>query len=355
MLHMRARSGDATRPGEPIRLLNRTNGGDYATRPRVTLLIMLLVIVGGGMWMGSLLAGTTKSRLALFAAVIHAWAENSRSTVGRMVRSMLGARLIDLPLLLLFGAVLTFSLWAFFELLEDVIMGDGVTGLDRAVYLWLQQHRHPGWDRLMVGVTELGDANVAMPVAGAAIALLAALKFWREAMFLCAAMIGAAGFVAGLKRVIQRARPVDIYDGVAEYSFPSGHAGMSIVLFGFLAFLLAVRATAGCRRIIYRASIVLVLLIGFSRVYLGAHWMSDVLAGFAFGLAWNSVLAIAYLSRISAAEPRLLPVPTLAACLGMTLLLAGSWHMLRDHGAELRRYSQGGLLPPVVRPMQIEP
>ena len=84
----------------------------------------------------------------------------------------------------------------------------------------------------------------------------------------------AALFVGGLKRVIGRARPVDIYDGVAEYSFPSGHAGMSIVVFGLLAFLLASRASSQWRQIIFGSSIGFVLLIGFSRVYLGAHYFS---------------------------------------------------------------------------------
>jgi membrane-associated phospholipid phosphatase len=321
--------------------------------PMMSVLLMVMILIGCGAGLGQLIAARETSQLAIIASRLRNWGRDSPSAAGRFIRSRLGEHLVDLPILLAFAAILSGSLWAFFELLEDVIMGDGVTGFDRRVYRWLQQHRQPGWDRLLVAVTELGDAQVALPVAVVAIVLLAGLKLWREAMFLALAIVGAAGFVAGLKRVIHRARPVDIYDGLAEYSFPSGHAGMSIVLFGFLAFLLASRAGPGWRRIIYSTSIVLVLLIGFSRIYLGAHWLSDVLAGFAFGLAWNSALAIAYLRKLSVDAPRS-PTRTLVRYLAATLLIAGGWHMLRDYSAELQRYSQNRVLAPLARPTVVQ-
>jgi membrane-associated phospholipid phosphatase len=297
--------------------------------------LILALITGGGIAAGNIAAGGQSSRLAHAAAAIRAWGARSPSRLGQIARN----QLVDLPVLLLFGALVIIGVWAFFDLLEDVIMGDGVIGLDRTVYTWLQQHRSALGDRLLVGVTELGDAKVALPVAAVALALFAMLGRWRDALFLAAALGGAVAFVAGLKRVIHRARPVDIYDGVAEYSFPSGHAAMSIVLFGFLAFLLAVRAAPGWRRIIYSAAIVLVLLIGFSRVYLGAHWLSDVLAGLAFGVAWNAALAIAYLRQLPDRDAPPLPVAALAGGIGLALMLAGGVHMFRDYAAELQRYT----------------
>jgi membrane-associated phospholipid phosphatase len=319
------------------------------------LYLILVGLVGGGAWFGYALAGSVSSPLARTTAQMRRWGEESPSAMGRALRSRLGGHMVELPVLVLFGGLIVVGLWAFLDLLEDVIMGDGVIGLDRVVYGWLQQRRTLGLDRLLVGITELGDAKVALPVAAVAIALFAALQQWREALFLAIATVGAAGFVAGLKRVIQRARPVDIYDGVAEYSFPSGHASMSIVLFGFLAFLLAVRADPWWRRGLYSGSIVLVLLIGFSRIYLGAHWMSDVLAGFAFGLAWNSVLAIVYLRHFPAA-PDTRPAATvpLIGCLAAALVISGGWHMQRDYRNEFQRYAQP-VANPAVWPERAQP
>jgi membrane-associated phospholipid phosphatase len=314
------------------------------------LYVIVLALVGGGVWLGCALAGRNGSLPRRIADRIHRWGEQSRSPFGHALRARLHGQMVELPLLILLGGLIVAGVWAFLALLEDVIMGDGVVGLDKAVYRWLQLHRTAGLDRLLVGVTELGDAKVALPLAAVALALFAGLQRWREALFLAVAMGGAAVFVAGLKRVIHRVRPVDIYDGVAEYSFPSGHASMSIVLFGFLAFLLAVRAEPFWRRILYSVSIVLVLLIGFSRIYLGAHWLSDVVAGLAFGLAWNSALAIAYLHQSSGRlQPPIATAP-LAIGLGAALLISGGWHLQRDYTAELQRYSQPAVMSPTVPP-----
>jgi cation-transporting P-type ATPase E len=193
-------------------------------------------------------------------------------------------------------------------------------------------------------LTELGDAKVAVPLGIAALVLFALQRRWREVAYFAAAVTGAAVFVAGLKRVLHRARPVDIYDGAAEYSFPSGHAGMSIVVFGFLAFLLACHARPLWRRWLYGLSIAFVLIIGFSRIYLGAHWLSDVLAGLAFGLAWNSVLAIGYLR----CETSPLPVRPMLLALGLVFVVSGVIHVARDFPAEFARYAQPQT-PPVSR------
>jgi membrane-associated phospholipid phosphatase len=301
----------------------------------VTLILFLAALIGAGAFLGRMFAGAGTSMVSRAAAWLEAWAEHSPSRLADKVRTAGGSRMAEFPVLLLFGVILVAGLWAFFAILEDVIMGDGILSLDRSTHALFQSLRTPFFDRLLVALTELGDAKVVIPVAGMALALFAGLRRWREAAVLSLGIGGAALFVGGLKRVIGRARPVDIYDGVAEYSFPSGHAGMSIVVFGLLAFLLASRAVPQWRRIIFGSSIAFVLLIGFSRVYLGAHWLSDVLAGFAFGLAWNAIAAIVYLRR----DPEPLPVKMLALTLTATLIIAGAVHIARDYPREYARYA----------------
>jgi cation-transporting P-type ATPase E len=304
------------------------------------LIMILLVLTSGGILLGMVIATDKDMLFAKGASAVQNWSERHTSSVSRILKSKYGAYLIEFPAVALFGILLVAALWTLLELLEDVVIGDGIVGLDRLAYAHLQALRDPFFDRLLVGVTELGDARVAVPVFISAMAIFIVLRRWREAAVYALALAGASLFVGGLKDVIHRARPVDIYDGVAEFSFPSGHAGMSIVLYGMLAFLLACRARLVWKRAIYGFTIPFILLISFSRLYLGAHWLSDVLAGLAFGLAWNSALAIFYLNRAPDALPTRLVAPTLA----VVLLIAGSAHIARDYHKELQRYSE----PPAI-------
>ena len=259
----------------------------------------------------------------------------SDSWLSRQVPKALIGPLTDGPLIAALAVALILGVWAFFALLEDVVTGDPIIGIDKTVYLSLQHVRHAWVDTVMVGMTELGDSKVVIPVSAAAVLILLALMRWRAAAFVLIATAGASAFVGGLKEVIHRPRPVSIYDGLAHYSFPSGHASMSVVLYGFLAFLLAYGAPASWRRGIAFAALSLIALIAFSRVYLGAHWLSDVLAGLAFGVAWVAGLAIVYLR----ASPRPMPFALFASCLMVALVAAGSWHMVHDLSAETKRYA----------------
>lgn len=266
---------------------------------------------------------------------IHTRLSRSNSWLGRYVPEGWAAILSEGPLLAVLAAALIFGVWAFFGLLEDVVMGDPIVGLDHALYQRLQSLRQPGNDAVFVALTELGDSRVVVPVALAALAGLIWSRRWRAAEFLILAVAGAALFVGGIKHVIHRPRPVDIYDGVAEYSFPSGHAAMSMVLYGALAVLLIQASPARCRRLIGWAALTLIIMISFSRLYLGAHWLSDVLAGLAFGVAWLAALAIVYLRG----SPKPVPFKPFAALILASVVAAGAVHMVYDLANETGRYA----------------
>ncbi|HEY4651419.1 MAG TPA: phosphatase PAP2 family protein, partial [Pontibacter sp.] len=106
------------------------------------------------------------------------------------------------------------------------------------------------------------------------------------------AMAGVGLSVRYAKTFISRARPADVaYYQVEHYSFPSGHATTAMALFGLLAYLYyrSSRTKKHFRKIIVWAAVVLILLVGFSRIYLGVHFLSDVLAGYLLGLLWMLV------------------------------------------------------------------
>jgi undecaprenyl-diphosphatase len=122
-----------------------------------------------------------------------------------------------------------------------------------------------------------------------AFALLASLRRWTEGLLLVAGAGGGLMISQGLKRLFERERPDLAYRAVeaVNASFPSGHAMLSAVVFLTLG-VLAARFTERRRvKVLAVGAAVLVsLLVGISRVYLGVHWASDVLAGWCVGAAW---------------------------------------------------------------------
>ena len=123
---------------------------------------------------------------------LHRQIERSGSLARRIVPERWTGSISDAPLIGLLAAVLIFGLWAFFGILEDVVMGDPIVGLDTSVYARLQEVRTAPFDRLLVAITGLGDRSVVVPVALAGLVTLGLLGRWREAWYLMAAVAGAA-------------------------------------------------------------------------------------------------------------------------------------------------------------------
>jgi undecaprenyl-diphosphatase len=112
---------------------------------------------------------------------------------------------------------------------------------------------------------------------------------------LAAAVFGALLLEGILKNTFQRARPHPFFDIPlpASYSLPSGHALFSMCFLGGLAIAIAPRLKSKTRIIVFIATAAMILAIGFSRVYLGVHYPSDVIAGYTVGLMWLATLKFA--------------------------------------------------------------
>jgi undecaprenyl-diphosphatase len=132
--------------------------------------------------------------------------------------------------------------------------------------------------------------------------ILAARRHWRLALVWMTSLCSGYLLVRILKAVVARPRPVfpDPFEWPTNASFPSGHTSGAALVFGLLAYLLA-RYWSNRRWISYACCSAFILAIGFSRLYLGAHWFSDVVGGIIIALAWN-LIAIAVMERIPSAE-----------------------------------------------------
>ncbi|MDN3721432.1 phosphatase PAP2 family protein [Roseibium salinum] len=167
-------------------------------------------------------------------------------------------------------------------MIGEVAPGEPMVRADIAIRNLFDSLRTPGGDRIMVFMTTLGDGIVVTFATGAVAAYLFLRKAWRRGTGFVIAMAGTALFVPLLKLMLHRSRPMELYTGADAYSLPSGHATLNAVLFGICAVLVAHDLSRWAKAAIFTVTATLVITIGFSRVYLGAHWMSDVLAGLLF-------------------------------------------------------------------------
>src|SRR5262249_13943541 len=147
---------------------------------------------------------------------------------------------------------------------------------------------------------------------------------------------GASALNSAIKGALHRARPGELsYAGWSEFSFPSGHSTTNLVLYGFLAFLVARELPPGRRVPLVLAIAGFVLLIAFSRLYLGAHWLSDVIGGLAFGTAWLTALGLSYLRR----RPEVVGPAGLLTIGCAALAIVGGLNIARHHAADVERYA----------------
>jgi membrane-associated phospholipid phosphatase len=190
------------------------------------------------------------------------------------------------------GVLLTLaaSLCAF-GLIAAVVFADE-PGTDQRLADWLHARAADPLTDFVKGVTFLGNFVTLL-----AVTLVAAIVLWRrreriDALFVVLAFAGAQLLSNGLKLAFQRERPFfpDPLATATTYAFPSGHALVSLAVFGGIALVLARHLSTRRRALLFGAVAVLVIAIGFSRLYLGVHFLSDVLAGYAAGIAWLSLL-----------------------------------------------------------------
>ena len=175
--------------------------------------------------------------------------------------------------------------WAIGELVNGV-----ADPLDYAVQAFFVGHRETSRTVAMRAITDLGSSALLIPVAvGAGLLWHRRAGIWRPLLLLVGAYAGAWLLQRTIKLLTQIPRPpateaVGVFSG---YAFPSGHATNAAAVYGMLAALLAASTPRWSRKVtVWAVAAGLVLLVGLSRIYLGGHWLTDVLGGFALGAAW---------------------------------------------------------------------
>lgn len=200
-----------------------------------------------------------------------------------------------------------FAVWLFLEIAEEVGEGE-MRPFDTAIMMAMRTGDHhdpigPAWFEFAVrDVTALGGYAVLTLVTLIAVGFLVTTRKYADALLLFVAVVGGDILSETLKVGFARPRP-DLVAHVVEVSslsFPSGHAMVSAATYLTIGALIArVQEKRSVKTYIHAAAIVITLLIGLSRIYLGVHWPTDVLAGWCLGAAWSilCVTAASFLSR----------------------------------------------------------
>jgi undecaprenyl-diphosphatase len=169
---------------------------------------------------------------------------------------------------------------------------NALKALDQAAGFWVQRHITPARTILFLRWTTLGSTWLVLLVT----VIVGILLAFNRRTFWLRRLIWSVPFcmlsVEVFKRLYQRPRPVVPHPllELATYSFPSGHSAAATVLYGFLAILICSRTRGpSSHALVWFAAVTVIAGVGFSRLYLGVHYLTDVAGGFILGLAWLSL------------------------------------------------------------------
>ncbi len=176
-----------------------------------------------------------------------------------------------------------------------------ITSLDTSVLHALYAIRDYATTSILIAVSELGSTIVVSGLATCVALVLMLRRHRAYAAGLVVSVFGGGAAALVLKEIVHRARPDVAFQAYAEtgYSFPSGHATLSAAFYGFLAYLAwRMIPTKALRIAAVTLLVLIILVIGFTRLYLGVHYVSDVIGGFAVGafFLWLGILLAKQLS-----------------------------------------------------------
>jgi membrane-associated phospholipid phosphatase len=165
--------------------------------------------------------------------------------------------------------------------------------LDRSLLLWIHQFANPQLDGVMLFITALGDPGMVITVFISTSAWLGMKRRYSDAIRFSIVCTGGILINQVMKLFFAKPRPELWTRLISEtsFSFPSGHAVGSMVVYGFIAYILA-KEFQELRQFIYATASILIISIGFSRLYLGVHYPTDIIAGYGIGILWLTTCLI---------------------------------------------------------------
>ena len=177
------------------------------------------------------------------------------------------------------------SIYLFFKALEDMLTDEFLLRVDILVEAKRHLYLHGTLTKLFISLTQFANTIFVIGLCGILLGYLLHRRRIRDSILLFLSLGGGYVLDKSIKLIVQRLRPADPLISISGYSFPSGHATLAMIFFGLMIYLFV----RSFKKLPWRIGFIIInacciLAVGMSRVYLGVHWMSDVIAGFALGL-----------------------------------------------------------------------
>jgi undecaprenyl-diphosphatase len=307
--------------------------GELSGRLLIVLLILLVMLAIAG-WLIRLLVGGMSPWVSHLQARVYAWSLTRREKGWRRFGRALAPhnpRAIGIIVMALIAAAAGIALW---RLAGHSLAANTFANTDISVNRMLQALRNAPADELMIILTMLGDRAVAFAFAAAMALWLFWRRAWRAGIAVIAAVAVGELVIQLLKTSIERPRPGDL-TAILSYSFPSGHATRATICFGLFAVLASRSLGAWGRALVYAGSGIAAISIAFSRVYLGAHWLTDVIGGLLFGAMVVAAFGIA----IEAIPSRKMRPAMLASVALLTFAAMGALHVSGGYARQAEFYA----------------
>ncbi|MGV8961490.1 MAG: bifunctional DedA family/phosphatase PAP2 family protein [Stenotrophomonas sp.] len=302
-----------------------------AVAGRLFLVVALLGVILGVVWALVLYSYRWwAARVDIWLARLLGWSQR-HPWLGRYSVAVFDPQRRESVPLAVLALMLLLLGWGWFALLMAVMAHGEPLGLDLAVHQVMLALRNPLADYPMAALASLGDWQVLLPAIGVGMGYLVWRRRWMAAAHWLAALAFGLALTKLLGATMHVVRPPAASSG---FGFPSVSVTMATITFGFFAVLIARELPGRTRVWPYLLSGAVVTIIGFARLYLGAHWLSDVIGGMLFGIFWLLVLGIAYRRRFN----RSFWVKPAAWLFYGSFLLAAFWYAPRDIPAKLAKF-----------------
>lgn len=296
------------------------------------LLVTTLLLV----WLGKRVLLWSIGELSRLHQALQHWATTYSGRGSGLLKPLLASEYATVREQSLLSLLWLGSLLGLAFLLEDWVGQQSIPLFDHSMQHTLQALHTPWTDGLLLAATLSGDAPVLGSVIAVVLLVLASQRHWRLLAGVAVLILSAVLFVNGMKWWVHSTRPLaDLYSGVSAYAFPSGHATLSFTLVVLLSWLSWQQSHAWLRTVFIILAGLWAVLVAFSRLYLGAHWFSDVAAGWLFGLG-----AVAVFAQVFAASPLTRrELHTLLLSSSLTLLVVGVGYSYQQWDAAQQRYA----------------
>lgn len=308
--------------------------GELSERLLIVLLVLLVVLAVAG-WLIRLFIGGLGPILESGQDRFAAWAGKQPGRFWPRIGAVISPAHPGSLAIILFAAVAVTALIAFLHIMSSVFGQSTLIDADLSVHNMMQGLRNAPADEIMTMVTMLGDGAVMIAVAVAMLAWLLWRREWRIAAAVFVTIFAARLFVPLMKLWLQRPRPVELSGLPEVFSFPSGHTTFATVTLGVFAVLATHGLRSWGKAVVFAGTGIAIIAIAYSRIYLGAHWMSDVLGGFLFGAVMIAAFGIA----IEAVPPRRIVPLGLSIATLLAVAIAGTVHISRDYPANAEIYA----------------